>query len=391
MSQAEPRPRGVTLLLGSQMAVGGSQMMLLSMARWLQERGYPVTAAFLYDRDGLFAQWKASAPFPLLNLNAWAKGGGLLGLWRLPGGVWRLYRLLASGEFSAILAFTHHASLLGLPLAWLAGVPVRLAGHRGSIQGMPAWMTRLHAWMVNLGIATQMVAVSERLRGKAVTQEGIRPERVVVIPNGITPPPAGDYPETAKRSAREQLGVPADGLLALTVGRLTIQKGQVYLLRAIPRVLESFPNVVFALVGDGPLRAELEAEARQLGIERAVRFLGTRADVPELLHLADLFILPSISEGMPVALLEAMMVGLPVVASRVEGVDEIIQDGQNGFSVPPGDAEALSQALVRLLGDAELRRRLGAQGKAFVEKRFTIDQMCRRYLELFQSGMKSGR
>jgi glycosyltransferase involved in cell wall biosynthesis len=360
--------------------------MLLAMSAWLHERGYRVIAAFFYDRDNLYAQWKEEAPFPLLNLEAWKKGGGVSALLQLPAGLGRLYRLLRREKFAAVLAFTHHASLLGLPLAWLAGVPVRLAGHRGSIQDIPRWMTRLHAWMVNRGIATLMVAVSERVRLKAIEEEGILPERVVVIQNGIIPPPGAGFSDAERRSARERLGVPTDFLLALTVGRLAEQKGHAYLLRAVPLVLQRFSNIIFLLAGDGPLRPDLEGEARQLGIGDAVRFLGTRSDVPYLLRLADLFILPSVSEGMPVALLEAMMVGLPVIASQVEGVDEIVQDGQNGLTVPLADPKALSQAILRLALDAEMRQRLGAQAKSSVESRFTLEAMCDRYLELFQAG-----
>lgn len=391
MSAPENRSQPGVLLLGSQVAVGGSQRMLLAMGRWLHEHGYPVVAAFFYDRDNLYAHWKEDSPFPLLNLEAWEKGGGVLALLRLPTGLLRLYRLLRRERFAAVLAFTHHAGLLGLPLAWLACVPVRLAGHRGSIQDIPRWMTRLHAWMVNRGIATLMVAVSERVRRKAIEEEGVLPERVIVIQNGIVPPSGADFSDVERRRARQRLGVPADFSLALTVGRLTEQKGQVHLLRAVPLVLERFPNIVFLLAGDGPLRTELEGEARQLGIIDAVRFLGTRSDVPDLLRLADLFILPSVSEGMPVALLEAMMVGLPVIASQVEGVDEIVQDGQNGLTVPPADPKALSQAILRLALDAELRQRLGAQAKSFVENRFTLEAMCHRYLELFQAAMGGRR
>lgn len=361
------------------------------MGRWLHEHGYPVVAAFFYDRDNLYTHWKEDSPFPLLNLEAWEKGGGVSALLRLPAGLLRLYRLLRKEKFAAVLAFTHHASLLGLPLAWLARVPVRLAGHRGSIQDIPRWITRLHAWMVNRGIATLMVAVSERVRRKAIDEEGVLPERVIVIQNGIIPPSGADFTDVERRRARQRLGVPADIVVALTVGRLTEQKGQVYLLRAVPLVLERFPHIVFLLAGDGPLRQELEGEARQLGIAEAVRFLGTRSDVPDLLRLADLFILPSVSEGMPVALLEAMMVGLPVIASQVEGVDEIVQDGQNGLTVPPADAKALSQAILRLASDSELRQRLGAQAKSSVENRFTLEAMCHRYLELFQAAMEGRR
>ncbi len=120
----------------------------------------------------------------------------------------------------------------------------------------------------------------------------------------------------------QELGLHPDGLLVLSVGRLTEQKGHIYLLEAIPGIIEQFPSTVFAIAGDGPLRAELEARAERLGISKSVHFLGMRSDVPALLQMAHIFALPSLWEGLPIALLEAMAAGLPVVATRVEGVEE---------------------------------------------------------------------
>jgi glycosyltransferase involved in cell wall biosynthesis len=137
------------------------------------------------------------------------------------------------------------------------------------------------------------------------------------------------------------------------------------------------------LAGDGPLRPRLEKQVKRLKIEQYVDFLGFRSDVADLLNAADIYVLPSLSEGMPMGLLEAMVLGCPVVASSVDGVPEIIQDGITGQLVPPGDIAALTQALKELSFDPKLRQRLGTAGKARVEQCFTAEKMACRVRELY--------
>ena len=132
-----------------------------------------------------------------------------------------------------------------------------------------------------------------------------------------------------------------------------------------------------------PLRAELEAKAERLGISKWVRFLGMRSDVPDLLQMADVFALPSLWEGLPIALLEAMGAGLPVIATRVEGVEEMIVDGENGLLAQPADTKSLKTGLLRMLAQPDLRVNLGTAGRATVESSFSLDQMGIRYEDLF--------
>jgi glycosyltransferase involved in cell wall biosynthesis len=371
------------LFLGSQMTVGGAQNLLFTQARWFHNQGYPVVVAFFYDKDGLWESWTSTHPFPIIDLKAWRPGPNpIFKPFLLLRGTLQLWRLLRGEEIDVVETFTPDSNLVGLFIARLAGVPVRIATHHGYIEGAGQWRRRAHGWLINQRFAHTMVAVSERVRQIAVEEEGVRPDRVQVILNGIDPirPPKVGVLDQLKAD----LGIQPGNFIYLTVGRLTLQKGHTYLLEAVPRVLESFPkDTLFLIAGDGHQREILAAKTRRLGLEDQVRFLGLRADVHELLWLADVFVLPSLWEGLPLALLEAMSVGLPVVASRVEGVDGVISDGKNGYLVPPKDVQALAEALVKIREHQKTRQVFGRRNAALVQRDFTIDRMCSHYKELF--------
>ncbi len=376
------------LFLGSQMTVAGAQHILLTQARWFHERGYQVVVAFFYDLDGLHKKWQEETPFKVINLDAWKKHGGFKNGFRLFLGLTRLYKLLRAGKFSIVETFTHHANILGLPLAWLAGVPGRIASHHGTVDDFPGWLEHIHRMIINYGVATHMVAVSEQVRQQAIKQERIHPDCITVITNGINIPSETGISQEVRDSCRQSINVKQEEFLFLTVGRLRKQKGHIYLLNALPEVLDSFPNTVFAFAGEGNLHEELVTRAKELNMMDAVRFLGIRSDIPALLQVADGFVLPSLWEGLPVALLEAMAAGLPVVGTRVEGVEDVITDSYNGLLVPPADSKALSEAIIRLLSNRELRSRLGNAGEILVKENYTIDKMCEQYAMLFRYSLE---
>jgi glycosyltransferase involved in cell wall biosynthesis len=221
----------------------------------------------------------------------------------------------------------------------------------------------------------------------AVTGEGIRPEGVTLIPNGVNLPPEGAYPQEQINHIRQNLYIPPDAPVLISVGRLSRQKGHRYLLEAMPSVLERFPQTVLLLVGDGLQRAELEQKSCALGIETSVRFLGTRDDVCQLLASADVFVLPSVSEGMPMALLEAMGMGVAVVASNLTGISDVVEDGRHGLLTPPGKPDSLAHAVIRLLENQALRVNLSQSGMQLVRQEYTVDRMCERYEALFHESM----
>lgn len=221
------------------------------------------------------------------------------------------------------------------------------------------------------------VAVSREVeRGLAGTP--LFPARKIeIIRNGIRLDAFASPPAPSLRPALTGgTGAP----VVLTLARLDPQKGLSDLIRAARRI----PGVVFAVAGDGPERTRLEAEALAGGVADRFRLLGHRVDVPALLEACDVFALPSLYEGLPVSVLEAMAAGRPVVATSIGGTDEAVRDGETGLLVPPRDAEALAAAIARLLSDPALARRLAGAGRELVEKEFSAERMVRETAGLYE-------
>lgn len=169
-----------------------------------------------------------------------------------------------------------------------------------------------------------------------------------------------------------------------TIGRLREEKGHRYLLKAIPQIVTSQPDIVFVIVGDGSLQGELQALARQLGVAQNVKFVGFRNDIPRVLKTCDLFVLPSVSEGLGTAVLEAAVAGIPIIATRVGGIPDIIQDGEHGLLVQPRSPEGLSQRILELYHDRARGRELARRGREFVLKNFSEKHLVDKTLALYQ-------
>src|SRR2546426_674387 len=176
---------------------------------------------------------------------------------------------------------------------------------------------------------------------------------------------------------RKELGLPPNGPIVGTVGRLVPIKGLEWLLKAAPRVLAEIPQACFVIIGEGPMLGELRQVTSQLGIGLRVVFLGAREDVPECLAAFDLFVLPSLNEGMGRVLLEAMAVGCPVIATRVGGIPDIVADGATGLLVPPRNERALAEAILTLLRDRSRRAAYGEAARRHVDGRFDVETMVR--------------
>jgi glycosyltransferase involved in cell wall biosynthesis len=226
------------------------------------------------------------------------------------------------------------------------------------------------------------VAVSRGNARLLVEQYGFPASRLALIPNAVDI--ARFAPRPPDPATRAAWGVPAGAPLIGVVGRLGPQKGHRVLLQALPRVWERYPSTHVALIGAGELDAELRALAAQVDNRGRVHFAGRQDDVPAALAALDLFVLPSLYEGLPFAVLEAMAAGRALVATAVDGTAEVIDPERSGVLVPPGLPGPLADAIIRLLGDPALRERLGQAARAEVAARFDQRQMLERTYALYE-------
>jgi glycosyltransferase involved in cell wall biosynthesis len=297
----------------------------------------------------------------------------LAGLTRL----WRALRAERPAIFHAHLSWPL-ACKHGVRAAWLARVP----GIVGTAQLYVA-PDDLRRSRLMLRPFRRIIAVSGEVRTRYAQELGVPAGKLTVVRNAIRVPPPGRTGDPALRAALVR-GRP--DYVVLTPARLHSQKGHAYLLAAAAQV----PDATFVLAGDGPLRAELEAQARDLGVAGRCVFLGERSDVPDLLAAADLFVLPSLFEGLPLSVLEAMAAERPVVATAIAGTDEAITSEQSGLLVPPRDPVALASAIRRLQQDTALARRLASAGRERVELEFSSDISARHVMRIYDEVLVAG-
>ena len=267
----------------------------------------------------------------------------------------------------------------GVLAAWLARVPAIV----GTAQlFLPPDGTRQPRWL--LRAYRRIITVSEEVRTRYALDLHVPAGRLAVVRNAIRVPAVGRVPPSGLRSALVR-GRP--DYVVLTPARLHPQKGHLYLVAAAAEV----PAVTFVLAGDGPLRQELEAQAGELGVADRCVFLGERTDVPDLLAAADLVVLPSLFEGLPVSVLEAMAAERPVIATAIGGTDEAITTEVTGILVPPRDPAALAAAVARLQADPALARRLASAGRARVESAFSADATAREVMRVYDEALAEAR
>lgn len=276
------------------------------------------------------------------------------------------------------------AGFVGRWASWLARVPVRvfvLQAFASHAHQPPA--SRRAYWFMERMVrpmTTHFVAVSKAMRDFGIAQRLVPASRVSVIHNSVSMAAVSDVP---RDTVVRELGFPADAQVVGTLARFEPQKGLEYFLEAAKLVKDARPNVRFLVVGDGPLRPTLEKQRRHLGLDDTVHFAGWRQDATRVIRAMDIFCLSSRWESFGMALAEAMANGLPTVATAVDGVPEVVEDGVTGLLVPSQDAPALAKALLALLGDPARCAAMGVAGLARVERLFTASMMVQQYRDLF--------
>ena len=355
--------------------VGGAEELIAAYVRRLPARGFDV-ATICLTRPGRIAKEIAAGTSPFWLVTG--EPGP-----RDPGSFLRLLRLLRSLRPDIAHTFLLVASLYGRLAAIAAGVPIVIATEAN----MYSRKSLRHVWMERILARStyRVIASSRAVQSFASAQMCIPPERMPVLYNAVDVAPLAQAP--VRDVARRELGLQGDAAVIGSVARLTEQKGHRFLLDALPALAEQFPGFRLLVVGDGPLDGALRAQAAALGISDLVRFLGVRRDLPTIFAALDVFVLPSLWEGLPLSLLSAMAFGLPVVATSVGGTVEAVDDGVSGLLVPPRDADTLGGAVGSLLAQPELRARLGRGAQARARARFGLESHLDALSALYRSGL----
>jgi glycosyltransferase involved in cell wall biosynthesis len=298
--------------------------------------------------------------------------------------VWpQLWKMLRGRDFDVV--HTHglffHVSLAGAAVARLRGKPLVTTAHVGSlaeIGGVASHLSAVYEQSVGrfiLASSRRVICVSNAVAQHVATL-GASSERVNVIPNGVDLTHYSPGDETGEMRAPR----------IVFVGRLIGNKGPQHLVEALPAIAKQVPHVECWIVGDGPMRSQLQARVQEMRLEANVTFLGERDDVADLLRQCDLFVRPSLSEGMPLAVLEAMASGLPVVVTPVGGTPEVIQDGENGYLVEPGDGAALAAKVNELLTRPEQRSAMAAEARRTAAT-YSWDAVAKQTIDVYASAL----
>jgi glycosyltransferase involved in cell wall biosynthesis len=353
---------------------GGTERQLVAALRHLDRSRYDLRVGCLKRRGPFLSEVEALGipveEYPLRSLygadtRAWSR---------------KLTARLRAEQIDVVHAFDFYTNVFAVPAARRAGVPAVLASRR-ELAGDRSFAKRL-AIRYACQRAHAIVANSRAAGASLTSLFGDAGEKVAVIHNGIDP--AEFQPSRSPADVRAGLAIPADALLVGILSALRPEKQIDTFLRAAARVAQQLPAARFLLIGDGNERQKLEALARTLGIAGRVIFAGDRRDVPDLLAALDVFVLSSLTESFPNAVLEAMAASKPVVATRVGGTPELVEDGATGYLVPVGDDAAMAARVLELASDRALRRCMGAAGRVRAEREFTPAQMARKLDDLYQ-------
>jgi glycosyltransferase involved in cell wall biosynthesis len=361
------------MFLSTSMGMGGADRQLLLAAQEMRSRGHDVLIISLTALGPMGVQAQ-SMGIPTESLEI-RRG------WPDPRGLLRLRRRVHAWRPDVLHSHMVHANLLARAVRLVAPVPALISTIHNIYEGGAVWM---NAYRMTNHLVDRMTIISEAAAERFVN-EGIVPRQLLtVVPNGVEIDPRHQVSPEAREKQRHALGVQGE-FVWIAVGRFEIAKDYPNMLRAFARVRERYPRTTLLLVGKGSLQQETEALVESLGLEGHARFLGVRNDVSAVMGAADGYVMSSAWEGMPMVLLEAAAAGLPIVATRVGGNQEVVQDGESGFLVPPRQPENLAEAMIRLMQFPELQRRsMGDRARAHVRANYGLDRVVERWEELYR-------
>jgi L-malate glycosyltransferase len=364
------RPTAI-LLAGDSLNLGGSEGQFVEVACGLSRARWQVRAALLRAEGPLRARLDAAG----IEATSW--GPGSFKSPSLARAVVRLARYLRSTGIRLTHSFDFYSNILSILAARLARVPVIIASQRDIGDLRPRSQQAIHRFVLRL--AAYVLVNSQAVADRVEASGRARRQQVVVIPNGVDP---------VRFAPADRRSGPPNGVVVGTVANLRPEKGLRELVHCAAVVRERVPQARFVIWGGGPLRADLETLVARLDLCGTVEFRGPTAHPEAALRECDVYVLPSLSEACPNVLLEAMATRLPVVASAVGGVPELVQHGATGLLVPPRDPAALGEAVVRIVEDRALAARLAEAGRRRIEADFEVTRMIGRVESLYDRALE---
>lgn len=369
------------LHLITRLPVGGAERLIVGILRNLDPQRIESRVCCIQDRGELADEVEALG-IPVISLGLMRKHGHDRAV--APA----LVALMREHKIDVLHSHLYHANLYGRLAARRLGIPAIASVH--NTYSKPRWLRHLlNRYLA--GRTYRITAGSTEVRRDILRHDRVPADKVVLLPNAIDL--ARTESSLTPAEARLRLGCAADDRVIGTVGRLEEQKGQRHLLDAFA-LLRAAPEFSGAglkllIVGDGRLRDALRAQAEALGIADACRFPGTIGELGDVYRAIDIFVMPSLWEGLSLAMLEAMAAGLPMVATEVGGAREVLGDDRYGKVVPPGDAAALAAAIRALLNDPTGRGELAAAGAARVREHYSVAALARQLTSLYEGAEAS--
>jgi glycosyltransferase involved in cell wall biosynthesis len=364
--------------------VGGTERSLLETAARLDRR-FECVVCHLYRGDALRPQFE-SAGIRVVSL-------GLAGKYQFVRAFRRLRQLVLKERPDIIHTALFRADQVGRTIGWWLRIPtvssfVGVPYDETKLTLMPLRLRRKHRLIRSLdritaGWASHFHAVSKAAQQSNCQHLGITPSRVTVVARGRKVEPEVDAKDVSV--LRCKLGLEDRYPVLLNVGRLSLQKGQQFAIQALVGIVQHYPQVKLLIAGDGPLESDLQTLITQLGLTAHVTLLGNRNDVPSLLRVADIFVFPSLYEGLPGSIIEAMQAGLPVIASDIPMMDGLVEHEVTGVLTPPKDVEALTRAVCRLAENPQLAMQLAARAREVAAAEFAIDRIVRQMEGLYDA------
>ncbi len=360
------------LYIINNLVIGGAEKLLFSVIDKLDKDKYEIMVCCLYNYNPLKSEFeKKGVTVKSLEMK---NNRDIFGFFRL-------IKLLKQKRVDIVHTHLFYANIYGRIAAKIVGIPIIISTEHNN----PPWRSkqrlksriRLLIDRITANFCDRIIAVSRCVKDYLIQWNKVDPNKVVVVHNGID---INKYLIADKKEKK----LSNDSVVGC-IGRLETQKGHVFFMKAAARILEEIKNARFILVGDGSLRRHLEELAQDLNISKRVSFLGFRDDIPQLLSIMDVFVLPSLWEGFGIVLLEAMAMGKVVVATNIGGISEIVVDKTTGYLCPPMDSETLANTVIDLLRDPAKMRTVGMLGRERVKKHFTLDQMAQKTERIYDN------